>query len=155
MRSSRKSIHDSYRSHDESSDGNSTPLFPFELFLPENNFFSFSFFPHLSAPIYRHLSRRIDYAKIIFFNNQRIGSGAHPVPTTPSSEKRVVGSVATSEWIARRQSSPTRKSHFSYGREKRFLLLVDSTDSREGSSRKTRGRGRRGIEYPRLDIVPP
>lgn len=132
MRSSRKSIHDSYRSHDEvTSDGNSTPLFPFELFLPENNFFSFSFFPHPSAPIYRHLSRRIDYAKIIFFNNQRIGSGAHPVPTTPSSEKRVVGSVATSEWIARRQSSPTRKSHFS-SRERETFPRARGLDGFEG-----------------------
>lgn len=41
----------------------------------ENNFFPFSFF---LDPGYRHLSRRIDYAKIIFFNNQRIDStGAH------------------------------------------------------------------------------
>lgn len=149
MRSSRKSIHDSYRSHDESSDGNSTPLFPFELFLPENNFFSFSFFPHPSAPIYRHLSRRIDYAKIIFFNNQRIGSGAYyPI-------LRKEGSRIRCDFGVDRSTTIEPNEEISYGREKRFLLLVDSTDSREGSSRKTRGRGRRGIEYPRLDIVPP
>lgn len=59
--------------------------------LSNSSFRKTIFFSSFSPPLrYRHLSHRIDYAKIIFFNNQQIDSGAHPI------HEEVVGSVATS-----------------------------------------------------------
>lgn len=118
-------------SRDESSDGNST-LFPFQLFLPENNFFSTLLFFSLPLfpPRYRHLSRRIDYAKIIFSNNQLGSTQVHRV-----SPKRVAGSVATSEWISLDDNRGQRGNL--------IPLLVDSTDSR-GKVTREREREKRG-----------
>lgn len=113
--------------------------------LSNSSFRKTIFFSSFSPPFqYRHLSHRIDYAKIIFFNNQQIDSGAHPI------HEEVVGSVATSWWITRRQWA--QRGNFSSWRERNVSSCswtCNSTDSREGSSREKKKKKGKGVPSAR------
>ena len=93
-------------------------------------FFSLPLFP----PRYRHLSRRIDYAKIIFSNNQLGSTQVHRAFFCHPKEGSKIRCDFGVDQL-RRQSRPTRKSHFSA----RGL----HGSSREGNSRE-RERKKRG-----------